>query len=170
MKVIGTVLFALLLPISPSSRHGRFKYEVVQGSNLLLHPSEYNGKIILISGTCTQGMERENLTFSCPGSLDVSLSLTKNDLTRFGFLTSRSSIEAMNRNFRHVSTKDILIGEINAAAKVSIVGLYRCHYDFSSCEGATRSSGLPTKETNFNEETQVRACRTGWPSTGGTLS
>lgn len=141
VNTISAVLLALLFAINPSSCHRRVKYEVVQGCSLLRHPSEYNGHVIHVSGTYTIGMERESLTFRCPGSLDVSFSLSKNDLKKYGFLTSKDSIAIMNRNMRDVPTKGILTGEINATARVSILGLYRCHYDFPDCEGATRSSG-----------------------------
>jgi hypothetical protein len=156
VKVISAVVLALLLAINPSCCGGRVRYEAVQGCNLLLHPYKYNGHIIRVSGTYTIGMEREALTFSCPGSLDVSLSLSKNDLKKYGFLTSKDSIAIMDRNMRDVSTKGILTGEINATARVSILGLYRCHYDFPNCEGATRSSGsIVIKTIRFESPVRV---------------
>lgn len=116
-------------------------YQLVRGCDLLLHPNQYNSHVVKVSGLYVSGMEQAYLKFKCSGAIDVSLSLTPNERKKYGFLTDRKSIRRMDKAFQDVLTYQLITGNIYVTVPVTVVGFYRCHYDFPNCDGATRSDG-----------------------------
>ncbi len=110
----------------------------VPGCELLDHPARYTGKMVRVSGLVTEGYERSDLSFDCPGQIFITSSLYGPDLKKYGFLTEKSSQDAMSRQFQDQSPANNLEARENQHARATVVGLFRCHYDFPNCKNLSR--------------------------------
>ena len=125
--------------------------KTVSGCELLRHPNRYNGKIVIVEGKYMAGFERSDLTFGCPGSVGIQVSLNPPDLKKYGFLTEQSTVDAMAQLPPGEHPGDNLTARKLRYAPVTVVGLFRCHYDFPTCKGASPDDGsLIVKSMQFN--------------------
>lgn len=123
----------------------------VSGCKLLRDPNRYNGKMVIIKGRYTAGFERSDLTFECPGSIRIQFSLNPTDLSKYGFLTEQSTLDAMSQLPPGEHPGDNLTARKLRYAPVTVVGLFRCHYDFPTCKGASPEDGsIIVKSVQFN--------------------
>lgn len=113
----------------------------VSGCELLRHPKRYNRKMVIVEGRHTWGFERSDLTFGCSGSIAIQLSLNPGDLEKYGFLTEQSTLDAMSQLPPGEQPGDNLTTRKLRYAPVTVVGLFRCHYDFATCKNASREDG-----------------------------
>jgi hypothetical protein len=137
--IIPCILILLLETsmFGQSSKHLAPAIEV-PGCELLDRPALYTGKMVKVSGLVTEGYERSDLSFDCPGYIDISFSLYGPDLKKYGFLTEKSSQDAMSRHFQDQSPANNLEARENQEARATVVGLFRCHYDFPNCKKFSR--------------------------------
>ncbi len=125
--------------------------KAVSGCKLLRHPSRYNGKMVMVNGTYTAGFERSDITFGCPGSMGVQVSLSPPDLKKYGFLTEQSTLDAMSQLPPGERPGDNLTARKLRYAPVTVVGLFRCHYDFPTCKDTSPDDGsIVVKSMQFN--------------------
>jgi len=110
----------------------------LSGCTLLAHPSRYNGQLVEVAGTVNVGFERSDMTFSCSGRLGISFSLYEPDLKKYGFLTAPESKKALDSALGEEHPGEIINDRKTKSVNGTIVGLFRCHYDFPTCEGITR--------------------------------
>lgn len=123
----------------------------VTGCKLLKNANRYNGKIVITKGRYTAGFERSDLTFGCPGFIRIEVSVNPADRSRYGFLTEASTLEAMSQLPRGEHPGDNLTARRLRYALVTVVGLFRCHYDFSHCNGASPNhNSLVVKSMQFD--------------------
>jgi hypothetical protein len=123
----------------------------VSGCELIRHSNRYNGKMVMVEGRHTWGFERSDLTFGCPGSVRVQLSLSPPDVKKYGFLTEQSTVDAMSQLPPGEHPGDNLTARRLRYAPVTVVGLFRCHYDFPSCKNASPDDGsIVVKSMKFN--------------------
>ncbi len=123
----------------------------VSGCELLRHPNRYNKKIVIVEGKYTVGFERSDLTFGCPGSVGVRVSTSSPELKKYGFLTEKSTLDAMSQLPPGEHPGDNLMTRKLRYAPVTVVGLFRCHYDFPTCKNASRNDGsVVVKSMRFN--------------------
>lgn len=123
----------------------------VSGCELLKHPRRYNGKMVIVEGKDTWGFERGDLTFGCPGRVWIHVSVTELDRNKFGFLTEKSSIDAMSQLPPGEHPGDNLTTRKMRFAPVVVEGLFRCRYDFATCKGASPDDGsIIVKSMKFN--------------------
>ena len=116
--------------------------KLFQVANCSKHPKRYNGKLVVVSGTYWIGFERENITFHCPGSIAIEVSVYPSDRIKYGFLTEQLTLEERNKPLpggQH--SEDNLTARRLFSAQVSVTGLFRCHYDFPTCKGASPDDG-----------------------------
>jgi hypothetical protein len=107
--------------------------------------------MVIVEGRYTGGFERSDLTFGCPGSVRVQLSLSPPELTKYGFLTEQSTVDAMSQLPPGEHPGDNLTARKLRYAPVTVVGLFRCHYDFPTCKNASRDDGsIVVKSLQFN--------------------
>jgi hypothetical protein len=126
----------------------------VTGCELLRHPSRYNGKMVIVDGRHTWGFERSDLTFNCPGRIEIQLSRTQPDLDKYGFFTEHSTVDAMSQLPLGERPGDNLTTRKLRYAPVTVVGLFRCHYDFPTCKDASPHDGsIVVKSMQFNAPT-----------------
>jgi hypothetical protein len=122
----------------------------VAGCELLNHPSRYNGQMVIVDGKNTWGFERGDLTFACPGRIAIQVALTAADTKKYGFRTEQTSIESMSQLPPGEHPGDNLTTRKLLQAQVKVVGLFRCHYDFPTCKGASRDdSSIVVKSIKF---------------------
>lgn len=139
----GLILVALLFcSIATVSFAQAQSPKAVSGCKLLKNPSRYNGKMVKVAGRYTAGFERNDITFDCPGSVGIQLSLSQADQSKYGFLTEKSTVEALSQLPPGEHPGDNLNARKLRHAPVVVVGLFRCHYDFPSCKGASPDDGL----------------------------
>jgi hypothetical protein len=125
--------------------------KTVSGCELLKHPNRFNGKIVIVEGKYTAGFERSDLTFGCSGSVGIQVSLSPPDLKKYGFLTEQSTVDAMAQLPPGEHPGDNLTARKLRYAPVTVVGLFRCHYDFPTCKGASPDDGsIVVKSMQFN--------------------
>jgi hypothetical protein len=125
--------------------------KAISGCDLLRHPSRYNGKMVIVEGEYTAGFERSDLIFSCPGSIGVRVSLSPPDLKKYGFVTEQATIDAMAQLPPGEHPGDNLTTRKLRYAPVTVLGLFRCHYDFPTCKNASLSDGsVIVKSMRFN--------------------
>jgi uncharacterized protein YbbK (DUF523 family) len=125
--------------------------KTVSGCELLRHPNRYNGKMVTVEGKFTAGFERSDLTFACPGSVGIQVSLNPPDLKKYGFLTGQSTVDAMSQLPPGEHPGDNLTARKLRFAPVTVVGLFRCHYDFPTCKDASPDDGsIVVKSMQFN--------------------
>ncbi len=110
----------------------------LSGCALLHNPGRYNGQLVQVAGTLNVGFERSDITFSCSGRLGISLSLHEPDLKKYGFLTEPQSKKALDRALGEAHPGEIVNERVTKSVSGTVVGLFRCHYDFPTCEGITR--------------------------------
>lgn len=123
----------------------------VSGCELLRHPNRYNGKLVVVKGRYTAGFERSDLTFDCPGSVGIRVSLSPPDLKKYGFTTEPSTIDAMSQLPPGEHPGDNLTTRRLRYAPVTVTGLFRCHYDFQTCKNSSRDDGsIVVKSMKFN--------------------
>jgi hypothetical protein len=123
----------------------------VSGCELLKHPNRYNKKMVTVEGKYTTAFERSDLTFGCPGSAGVRVSTSPPDLKKYGFLTEQSTLDAMSRLPPGEHPGDNLTARKIRYAPVTVVGLFRCHYDFPTCKNASSNdSSIVVKSMHFN--------------------
>ena len=113
----------------------------VAGCELLNHPSRYNGQIVIVDGNDTWGFERSDITFACPGRIEIQVALTAADEKKYGFRTEQTSVDSMSQLPPGEHPGDNLTTQKLFQARVKVVGLFRCHYDFPTCKGASRDDG-----------------------------
>jgi len=113
----------------------------VSGCKLLRNPSRYNGKMVIIKGRYTSGFERSDVTFECPGSIRLQLSLNPTDRSKYGFLTEQASLNGMSQLPAGEHPGDNLTARKLRYALVTVVGLFKCRYDFPTCKGASPDDG-----------------------------
>jgi hypothetical protein len=129
--------------------------KVVSGCELLKHPGRYNHKMVVVEGTHIWGFERDDLSFACPGSIGIQpaigiqLSVTDADSKKFGFRTEQASAASMSQLPPSEHPGDNLTTRKLRQAKVTVVGLFRCHYDFSTCKGASGDGSIIVKSMQF---------------------
>jgi uncharacterized protein YbbK (DUF523 family) len=125
--------------------------KAVSGCELLKHPNRYDGKMVTVEGKYTAGFERSDLTFACPGSVGIQVSLSPPDLKKYGFLTEQSTVEAMSQLPPGEHPGDNLTTRKLRFAPVAVVGLFRCHYDFATCKNASPDDGsIVVRSMQFN--------------------
>jgi len=125
--------------------------KAVSGCELLKHPNRYSEKMVIVEGRHTWGFERSDLTFGCPGSIEIQLSLSPPDLKKFGFLTEQSTVDAMSQLPPGEHPGDNLTARKLRYAPVTVVGLFRCHYDFPTCKHTLPDDGsIVVKSMQFN--------------------
>ena len=144
--------------------------KTVSGCELLKHPNRYNGKIVIVEGKYMAGFERSDLTFGCSGSVGIPVSLSPPDLKKYGFLTEQSTVDAMAQLPPGEHPGDNLTARKLRYAPVIVVGLFRCHYDFPTCKGASPDDGsIVVKSMQFNapmsEVPPAAGCPTHRPAT-----
>lgn len=118
-----------------------YSQRAVSGCKLLKNPSHYNGKIVSVAGTYTAGFERSDITFDCPGSVGIQMSLSQADQSKYGFLTEKSTVDTLSQLPPGEQPGDNLAARKLRHAPVVVLGLFRCHYDFPSCKGASPDDG-----------------------------
>lgn len=115
------------------------------------HPSRYNGQMVIVEGKYTWGFERGDLTFLRPGSIAIQLALTTADTTKYGFRTEQTSVDSMSQLPPGEHPGDNSTTRKLLHARVTVVGLFRCHYDFPNCKGAKRDDGsIVVKSIKFD--------------------
>lgn len=125
--------------------------KAVSGCELLRHPSRYNRKMLIVEGKYTSGFERSDLTFRCPGSVGIRVSLSPADLKKYGFSAEQSTVSAMSQLPPGEHPGDNLTARKVRYAPVTVVGLFRCHYDFPTCKDASPDDGsIVLKSMKFN--------------------
>jgi hypothetical protein len=139
MKVQPIVALSILLASACFARAQAAK--TVSGCELLKHPGRFNGKMVIVEGTHVWGFERDDLNFPCPGSIGIQLSLTATDETKYGFRTEQTSVDLMSQLPLGERPGDNLTTRKLRHARVKVVGLFRCHYDFPTCKDATPNDG-----------------------------
>lgn len=117
------------------------KVKAVSGCELLSHPGRYNDRMVVVKGLSTVGFERDDITFDCPGSVGIQISPNPTTRKKYGFLTEESTMDVMSQLPPGEHPGDNLTKRIQRYALVTVVGLFRCHYDFPTCKGATRNDG-----------------------------
>ncbi len=123
----------------------------VSGCELIRYSNRYNGKMVTVEGRYTVGFERSDLTFGCPGSVGIRVSLSPPDSKKYGFLTEQSTIDAMSQLPPGEHPGDNLAARKLRYAPVTVVGLFRCHYDFPSCKNASPDDGsIVVKSMKFH--------------------
>jgi hypothetical protein len=123
----------------------------VSGCKLLKHPSRFNGKMLIVKGKYTIGFERSDLTFGCRGSVGVRVSLSPADLKANGFVTEQSTVDEMSKLPPGESPGDNLNARKLRYAPVTVIGRFKCHYDFSPCKNASPYDGsIVLKSMRFN--------------------
>jgi hypothetical protein len=79
------------------------------------------------------------------------MSLSPPDLKKYGFLTEQSTVDAMAQLPPGEHPGDNLTARKLRYAPVTVVGLFRCHYDFPTCRGASPDDGsIVVKSMQFN--------------------
>jgi len=128
----------------------------VSGCTLLSHPERYNGKLVETQGTISVGFERSDLTFPCSGRIGISLSLYESDLKKYGFLTEPDSKEALGRTLGETYPGEILNERKTKRVEGAVVGLFRCHYDFPTCQSISRNgdSSIVVKAVRLEQPTK----------------
>jgi hypothetical protein len=107
--------------------------------------------MVIVEGKYTVGFERGDLTFACPGLVGIQVSLSPPELKKYGFMTERSTIDAMSQLPPGEYPGDNLTARKLRYAPVIVVGLFRCHYDFPTCENVSREDGsIIVKSMQFN--------------------
>jgi hypothetical protein len=149
---IAFSLIVLLFCATGAMSSGQAKRPLtVSGCKLLRYPGRYSGKIVSVRGRYTWGFEVDNLTFDCPGSIEIQLSLSAPDKQKFGFVTDRATMDAMSQLPPGEHPGDNLTERKQRYSLVTVVGLFRCHYDFPTCKGATRDNGsIVVKSMRFH--------------------
>jgi hypothetical protein len=138
---LGVVLLIAFCAVGvPSSAQGQSAVRV-SGCKVLRYPSRYNGTTIIVKGQYTAGFERSDITFGCPGSITIQLSMNPIDRDKYGFLTEQSTVDAMAQLPPGEHPGDNLTARKLRYALVTVVGLFRCRYDFPTCEGASPHDG-----------------------------
>jgi hypothetical protein len=123
----------------------------VSGCELLRHPSRYNRTTVIVEGRYTVGFERGDLTFGCPGSVGIQASLSPSESKKYGFVTEQSTVNVMSQLPPGEHPGDNLTTRTLRYAPVTVVGLFRCHYDFPTCKNASREdSSIIVKSMHFN--------------------
>jgi hypothetical protein len=140
----GSVLISLLVIFSCAmagvSSPRSHPAILASGCDLLGNPVRYTGKMVRVSGLMTVGFERSDLTFDgCGGYITTSLSLYDPDLKKYGFLTDKGSKAVLSDKFGEAEPGSNLLERKNKSAHVTVVGLFRCHYDFPTCKDVSRS-------------------------------
>ena len=110
----------------------------ISGCALLAHPGRYTGKLVELVGTIHVGFETSNMTFSCSGNVGISFSLYEPDLKKYGFLTNPESKQALDAALGESYPGEIVNDRKTKSVEGRVVGLFRCHYDFPTCEGVSR--------------------------------
>jgi hypothetical protein len=129
--------------------------KAVSGCELLKHPGRYNRKMVVVEGTHIWGFERDDLSFGCPGSIGIQpsigiqLSVTDADSKKFGFRTEQASVDSTSQLPPGEHPGDNLTARKLRQAKVTVVGLFRCHYDFPTCKGASGDGSIIVKSVQF---------------------
>lgn len=131
----------LLCSIAAASFAQAQSPKAVSGCKLLKNPSRFNGKMVSVEGRYTVGFERSDITFDCPGSVGIQLSLSQADQSKYGFLTEKSTVDALSKLPPGEHPGDNLNARKLRHAPVVVVGLFRCHYDFPNCKGASPDDG-----------------------------
>jgi hypothetical protein len=145
-----TCLLSFCGTAAPSSAQTAIA-QAVSGCELLRHPSRYNGKIVTVEGKYTAGFERSDLTFGCRGSVGIRVSLSPPDLRKYGFLTEKSTVDALSQLPPGEHPGDNLNARKLRQAPVVVVGLFRCHCDFPTCKDASLDDGsIVVKSMRFN--------------------
>jgi hypothetical protein len=129
--LFGTVTFAQERSNQPMPKR-------ISGCALLAHPGRYTGKLVEVVGTIHVGFEASNMTFSCPGNVGISFSLYDPDLKKYGFLTEPESKKALDAALGESYPGEIVNDRKTKSVTGTVVGLFRCHYDFPTCEDITR--------------------------------
>ena len=145
---LAVFLICVAVAISPAQTKTPV---IVSGCKLLRNPDRYNGKIVSVQGKYTWGFEVDDLTFACPGRIEIQVSLSTPDRRKYGFVTDKMTLDAMSHLPPGEHPGDNLNARKLRYALVTVVGLFRCHYDFPTCKGATRNGGsLIVKSMRFN--------------------
>lgn len=103
----------------------------VDGCALLKQPAKFNDRLVEVSGRAYGAFESWSLSFDCPGYLALNQSLYEPDIRKYGFKTLEDS---EMKKFNHIlfPNPDISAREAHFA-RVTLVGRFRCHYDFPDC-------------------------------------
>jgi hypothetical protein len=140
--IINSVLLAAIVSL-PALIRGQNSVALgtskrISGCALLAHPGRYNGELVQVTGTLTVGFERSDITFSCSGRLGISFSLYDPDLKKYGFLTEPESKKMFDAALGGAYPGEIINDRKSKSVRGTVVGLFRCHYDFPTCGGISR--------------------------------
>ena len=104
----------------------------VDGCRLLKQPAKFNNRLVEVTGRAYGAFESWSLNFDCPGYLNLTQSLDEPDIRKYGFRTVQDS---EMRKFSHIlfPNPDLMAREAHYS-HVTLVGRFRCHYDFSDCK------------------------------------
>lgn len=124
--------------------------KAVSGCDLISHPARYNGRMVVVKGWYTMGMETSDISFDCRGSIELQVSTSPPDFRRFGFLTEKSTMDAMSKLPPGVHPGDIIQGNVRLYALVRVVGLFECNYGLPNCRSnSQRDAVLVVKSMQY---------------------
>ena len=92
------------------------------------------------------------MTFGCSGRLGFTFSLYDPDLNKYGFLTNPESKRAMERALAEKYPGEILNDRRTISTHGTVTGLFRCHYDFPTCEDVSRNGDSSIVVKSFKQE------------------
>lgn len=104
----------------------------VEGCALLANPARFNNRLVEVSGRAYGAFESWSISFNCPGYLNLSQSLYEPDIQKFGFKTLQD--DKMAQFSRALFPNPDPMSRETHHARVTIVGRFRCHYDFPDCK------------------------------------
>jgi hypothetical protein len=124
---------------------------LVDGCKLLDSPAHFTKKMVSVEGTLTVGFERFDLTFNCPGKVDLAFALWEPDKAKYGFLSDANANKELDDHLKALDPSDVLTTRGNKSVHVVVTGLFRCHYDFPDCKDLSRDgdSSIIIKSLQF---------------------
>jgi hypothetical protein len=129
---------ALSLTLAPISAQGRPPVAPIKVNDceLLDNPAKFNKKMIEIESVAYSAFENFDLRPPCEGKINLELSPYTYTARKYGFETVNDS--KMKELDAALFTDKDFMTRSRHHAKVHLVGLFRCHYDFPDCKNLSR--------------------------------
>ena len=131
---------------------------LVDGCKLLKNPALFDKRMVRVAGTVTSGFERFDLTFKCPGRLNLNYSLYWPDKKKYGFLSDANADSNLSSHLgMDTPTPNNVMNRETHKVRVVVTGLFRCHYDFPNCKNLTGDgdSSIVIKSLSVPEATSA---------------
>jgi len=90
-----------------------------------------------VEGIAYSAFENFSLSFDCEGHLNLETSPNPATYKKYGFNTVEDS--QMRAFEAALFEKDEIQSRLSHHARVRLIGLFRCHYDFPNCKNISRN-------------------------------